>query len=183
MIKSTIDKILSRFKNSTNLTSIVILVFWAFASRGLGLVRESLVGRLSPIEAEIFNAASVINENIVTLFILGSVGVALLPQIIKLDKEGGNKTNQFISFAMVFFSGFIGLLCLLGIIFSSDLLKIINLDLYNRVAGLGFESNYITLNQVFLVAPILFAIKTVFGVSSMPRSRLRCLLLTGFCPM
>ena len=163
-ISSLINNTVAKFRQSSNLTSILILVFWAFASRGLGLVRDILVGRLSPIEAEIFHFASLINENIVTLFILGSVGVALLPQIIKLDAPKNTKTNQFLTWSMIFFSGFIGALCLIGIIFSADLLKLLNLDLYTRVKSYGLEYNYILLNQIFLVAPILFAVKTVFGV-------------------
>ncbi len=178
-IKKLTDKIYTKFRSSDNLTSILILVFWAFASRGLGLIRESLVGRLTIVEAEIFNAASVLNENIVTLFILGSVGVALLPQIIKLDKESDNRTNKFLTWSIIFFSGFITFLCLVGIIFSREILQLINFDLYNRVKSLGLESKYILLNQIFLVAPILFGIKTVFGVFLNAKKSFKVFALDG----
>ena len=179
VIKKYTQVIFTKFRSSDNLSSILILVFWAFASRGLGLIRESLVGRLSIIEAEIFNAASVLNENIVTLFILGSVGVALLPQIIKLEKEGDNRTDKFLTWAIIFYSSFITFLCLVGIIFSREILQLINFDLYNRVKGLGFESKYILLNQIFLVAPNLFAVKTVFGVFLNAKKSFKVFALDG----
>jgi peptidoglycan biosynthesis protein MviN/MurJ (putative lipid II flippase) len=196
-IRQIITKFQTRFLNSPNKISILLLVFWAFASRGLGLVRDSLMGRLSPIEGEMFNAASILNENIVTFFILGSVGVALLPQIIKLESlknkidqqidQASEKykilwtkmLNGYISWCLLIFSLFITVLCFTGIIFSDYFLHLINADLYDRIKQTGQLSNYIVLNQIFLLAPILFALKTILGVFLNAKKSFKVFALDG----
>ena len=160
-------------KLTGNKLSILILVFWALASRGLGIIRESLTGRLLTINAEMFGAASSLNETIVTIFVLGTVGVAALPQIIKL--EGGKniensssisaeKTNIYISWIILILSGFITFLCFFGIIFSKEFLQFFNPDLFKKTVSLNLAREYILLNQIFLIAPVIFTVKTVLGV-------------------
>lgn len=164
-----IKSIRGNILNSPNKTAIFLLIFWTFASRALGLVREALVGTMPPIEANIFGMAATLNENIVTTFILGSVSVAVLPQILKLEskykgEEGKIKVNQFVSWVMVILSCSIALLCLIGAIFSRQFLQWLNQDTFLRVQEAGLEDSYIRLNQIFLLAPVIFAWKTVLGI-------------------
>ena len=232
LVDKIITKIKTKFKNNANLQSILILIFWAFASRGLGVVRESLVGRLIPIEADIYNAAATLNETIVTIFILGSVGVAMLPQILKIesvarlsekkialeppratfdnkstvqasDSERGselvgvlgaehtstgkelqvrpvNEVNSYISWCLMILSTFIVLICVVGISFNDQILRLINLDFYNQVERAGKLQDYLNLNVIFLIAPVLFAIKTVLGVFLNARKSFKFYSLEGF---
>ena len=182
LVDKIITKIKTKFNNNANLQSILILIFWAFASRGLGVVRESLVGRLIPIEADIYNAAATLNETIVTVFILGSVGVAMLPQILRLtnDEDNSDNVNSYISWCLMILSTFIVLICVIGISFNDQILRLINLDFYNQVERAGKLQDYLNLNAIFLIAPVLFAIKTVLGVFLNARKSFKFYSLEGF---
>jgi peptidoglycan biosynthesis protein MviN/MurJ (putative lipid II flippase) len=163
-----LEKLTSRLRNilnSPNKVSVFLLVFWSFASKGLGLIRESLTGRLTTLEAEMFNFASIVNENITTFLILGSIGIALLPQVIKLDRNNDKtKLNSFISWVTIIYTGMITAFCLIGIAFSEQLLYMTNNVKFNEIKAAGKLAEYILLNQIFLFAPIIFALKTVIGV-------------------
>jgi O-antigen/teichoic acid export membrane protein len=161
----------NKLLGSRNLTAIFVLTFWGFASRGLGIVREGLVGRLTPLEADIFSAASTFNEQITTIFILGTTTVALLPQIIKIENdskitenEKKVKVNSLTSWAALLFSLFISIFCISALFFTKELLFLLNDDLYSKANDFNLLQDYIYLNQVFLIAPIIFAFKTIIGV-------------------
>jgi O-antigen/teichoic acid export membrane protein len=177
-----LKRIINKYKNlSTNKLSILLLVFWAFISRGFGVIREALTGRLDVISSDILNSASILNETLVTVFIIGGIGIVSLPIISKIsfqdlihelpekDKEEIKKRNEervniYISWIMLLLSSLITLFSLIGIIFSKDILFILNQDFFNKVNSLGRLNEYVLLNQIFLVAPVIFGIKTIFGV-------------------
>ena len=77
-------KIQNQLQNK-NLQAVLLLVFWTFGSRALGFVRSVLVINMNTIDAEIFNSSFVLSEAITTFFILGSITVAVLPQMVKLE--------------------------------------------------------------------------------------------------
>lgn len=182
IIKQKINQIKSL---STNKLSIIVLVFWAFASRGFGVIRESLIGRLPPLQADMLNSASIINETIVGVFILGGVGISTMPLIARIEnyllteKDKKNKSdievenqkivneknvNIYISWLLVILTSLVTFISLTGIIFSENVLNIMNKDFFDKVAMAGFTSEYIVLNQIFLVIPALFGIKAILGV-------------------
>ena len=170
MFQKFFDQARTRIKSSANLQSVLILIFWTFASRGFGIVREALVGRLSPLEADIFNASSVINEFIVATFIVGSIGVAMLPQLIKLDVEAQktpgaqNKVSIYLSWSMLILCTMVAAMCLAGIIWIQPILQLLNSNLYQSFEIAGRLGDYILLNRLFLIAPIIFCAKTILGV-------------------
>jgi O-antigen/teichoic acid export membrane protein len=176
-IKNKFDNIL----NTKNKIAIFTLVFWAFASRGLGLIREALSARLSPLEGDLLTAAMTLNENITTLLILGSLTSAIFPQVIKLETISSNastsnntsdkivveineRRNIFLSWIILIFSSVMLVLGIIGGIFSKEILYYFNSDLYNRLTVAGKISDFIALNQIALIGPIIFAIKTILGV-------------------
>jgi len=81
------QKLKSRLSSSASLKATLMLVFWMLASRGLGVFRTALVGRLPTAEADIFNSGLILQSNIITVFILGSIVIATLPQINKLENS------------------------------------------------------------------------------------------------
>lgn len=163
--KSLYQTKIIRLLNSENKISIFVLIFWAFASRGLGLVREAMVGRLQSLEADIFGVASTLNEAIVAFLIIGSLGIALLPQIIKLEqKNTKDDLNSYLTWVLFLYSLLISSICFLGIIFSEWFLKNYNTDLWIRASEAGKSGEYVLLNQIFLAAPVIFAVKSVLGI-------------------
>jgi peptidoglycan biosynthesis protein MviN/MurJ (putative lipid II flippase) len=251
-------KIKNQLQNK-NLQAVLLLVFWTFGSRALGFVRSVLVINMNTIDAEIFNSSFVLSEAITTFFILGSITVAVLPQMVKLENpikasqkvkpetktkletnlnlaekkstvdvdlevffennlkaklensttknqinlpeelvllssledlnlsknveqpstfdeiESSIKNNQaerlqqdrlsiYTSWALLILSGFILLLSLLGIIFVEPILARFNLTFFTKVAESGKLTEMIQLNRLLLLAPFLFAIKTILGV-------------------
>ena len=88
-------QIKQKLKTSKDLQAILLLVFWTFGSRILGFVRSFLVLRMPTIDSEIFNSSFVLSEAITSFFILGSITVAILPQMIKLqENEKENLQNN-----------------------------------------------------------------------------------------
>jgi hypothetical protein len=84
IMSTLLEKIKNQLQNQ-NLQAVLLLVFWSFGSRALGFVRSILVINMNTIDAEIFNSSFVLSEAITTFFILGSITVAVLPQMIKLE--------------------------------------------------------------------------------------------------
>ena len=89
-----ITKIRQKLKTSKDLQAILLLVFWTFGSRILGFVRSFLVLRMPTIDSEIFNSSFVLSEAITSFFILGSITVAILPQMIKLQESQKAELNK-----------------------------------------------------------------------------------------
>ncbi len=184
-IPSKISRFYKFFLNTENKKSVFVLVFWALASKGLGLFREALIGRLPTIQANMFGLASTLNENIVTILILGTIATASLPQIIELDNQKTNQgnnqkqVNQYLTWTGLILSICIAFLCLTGIIWSKEFLFFLNSDSYNSIRDAGLESDYIKLNQIFLVAPIIFAIKTILGIFLNARKSFKIYSLDG----
>ncbi len=89
-----ITKIRQKLKTSKDLQAILLLVFWTFGSRILGFVRSFLVLRMPTIDSEIFNSSFVLSEAITSFFILGSITVAILPQMIKLQESQKTELNE-----------------------------------------------------------------------------------------
>jgi len=150
-----------------------LLAFWSFASRGLGAIRILLVGRLSPEDADIFNAAFVLPDNIIAVFILGSIGLAFLPHIIELhERESGSgkasdlakeKEAQYITYTSLILSSFIGITSIIAFIYADNLLRLMNPSLADNLIQIGKWETYISITRVLLFAPLIFAIKTIFG--------------------
>ena len=174
-----------KFLNTDNKKSVFILVFWAFASKGLGLLREALIGRLPTIQANMFGLASTLNENIVTILILGTIATGALPQVIALDnledtsENNQKRINHYLSWTGLLLTIVITILCAIGIIWSREFLILLNADSYDGIKNAGLENEYIRLNQIFLVAPIIFAIKTILGIFLNARKSFKIYSLDG----
>lgn len=168
-----INKIKNRFSNSNTLKASLVLVFWMFVSRGMGVVRTALVGKLPTSEADIFNSGLVLQSNLITIFILGSIIIATLPQVTKLskfDKEQINKdksTNQtsiYLSWCMLILSVLLSIISIFLIIFSEPVLWWFNFDLMNSFQKIGKLHEFIAFNQIALIGPVIFGLKSLFGV-------------------
>lgn len=77
-----------------NLQAVLLLIFWTFGSRFLGFVRSFLVLQMNTIDAEIFNSSFVLSEAITSFFILGSITVATLPIMIKIQNPKSKNQNN-----------------------------------------------------------------------------------------
>jgi hypothetical protein len=133
------------------------------------------VGRLPTTEADIFNSGLVLQSNIITIFILGSIVIATLPQITKIQNQpntslkNDSKTNQervsiYLSWCMFILSGCIFLLCLCLIIFAEPVLRFFNPQLMISLADSNKLSEFILFNKIALIGPIVFGLKSLLGV-------------------
>ncbi len=172
MTNSFFSKIKTRFSDSETLKASFLLVFWMFASRGMGVFRTALVGRLPTAEADIFNSGLVLQSNIITIFILGSIVIATLPQLAKLQKKDAENqhTGQssfsaiYLSWCIAILSGIMAFICLFLIVFTKQILELFNPELLLSFEKIGKLQDFIWFNQIALIGPIVFAIKSLFGV-------------------
>jgi len=169
-IKAIFTKISNFLRHRQTLKSAAILIFWMFASRGLGAVRTILIARLSALEADMLNGSMLITDNLITLFVLGAVTTSILPQVIKISvKFSSNKTqNQatqnesiYLSWVMVFLGGFLSILSTIGVIFTPQILILLNSKLYSSIQGFGRIDDFILLTRLMLAVPVLFGLKSI----------------------
>jgi hypothetical protein len=231
-LKKVWQKVQARLSSSASLKATAMLIFWMLASRALGIFRTALVGRLPTTEADIFNSGLILQSNIITVFILGSIVIATLPQISKLesskskgqsskmgegdlvvaanfnspldsvntdkilcfaqdDKSGVqddysvitetksqgiaaqarndtlknfSPSSIYLSWCILILSGSMTLLCGLLIIFAQPVLKFFNPELVVNLTQTGKIQDFILFNQIALVGPIVFGIKSLLGV-------------------
>jgi peptidoglycan biosynthesis protein MviN/MurJ (putative lipid II flippase) len=148
---------------------MILLTFWSIASRGLGALRILLVGRLTTEEADIFNAAFVLPDNIIAVFILGSITLAILPHIIELhehdtsNQSTSNKEASYLTYSSLLLSTFIGVMTIISLIFTEQILGFLNSTLRDNLIELGRWDEYLAVTRVLLLAPLIFAVKTIFG--------------------
>jgi peptidoglycan biosynthesis protein MviN/MurJ (putative lipid II flippase) len=185
VITTTVERVqelIIKLKARPNVTAIALLAFWGIASRALGAIRILLVGQLSSQEADIFNAAFVLPDNIIAIFILGSISLAILPHIIELHNDNNSdhsdhteeeraeatvianaKETIYLTHVTFYLSVFILLVTVLALVFAAPLLRTLNPKLQTSLIELGQWEEYLTLTRILLLAPMIFALKTIFG--------------------
>lgn len=260
---------------SKNLKAVLLLVFWSFVSRFLGIIRTALIsGRFSPAEIDLFNASTGLNDFLNSTLILGSVSVSLLPQIvsfsnpnseidkqteidkqkkdldklepkketfildqkntlvqknfldlstnfkensqffnknllenqqlqklriklIKIEQEFNNltdknfkdgskknfrpqeKVNIYLSWYTLLLILTISTISLILIIWIEPILKFLNKDLFTSFYEQNKLTDYLNLNRLMLLAPIFFALKTIFRVFLNVKKEYKILSLEG----
>jgi len=160
-------KIITFFHHRETLRSSFILIFWMFASRGLGAFRTILVTRLSTLEADMLNGAMVITDNIITVFILGAVTTSILPQIIKLsvsssDENRSRNQSTYLSWIMLILGGFLFITSFVCILFSPQILQLLNQQLFAQIQQQGRGDDFVLLTRLMLLVPTLFGVKSIF---------------------
>jgi len=162
-----ISKMIGFFRHRQTLVSSGILIFWMFASRGLGALRTVLIARLPTVEADMLNGSMVIADNIITIFILGAVTTSILPQVIKIstqfqDKEAANNQSIYVSWVLLGLGSFLAVTSILSILFTESLLQLLNPDLFESIQSLGRAEEFMLLTRLMLVVPTIFGVKTIF---------------------
>ncbi len=162
-----IQKIKATFLHRPNLQAIFIITLGTLLSRLLGALRTLVVGKLPTIEADIYNLAFILPDNIISIFVIGSITVAILPNIIKLHSENNLKSyeqqNIYVSWCTLFLSSFIAFLSIILITFTPQVLGFLNPQVFNKLVSSGKAEELVSLTRILLCTPLIFAVKTVFG--------------------
>lgn len=181
-IKIYYRTLIDYLKDKPNLQSIFLLTFFMVASRALGAVRIILVGGLDVVDAEMFNAAFVIADNLIAILIAGSITLAILPQYIELEEDKTKKNDEhlaYLSISSALLSILIIIISLACLFFTPALIKYLNPSFVDTIASIGRYDEFIALNRILLLLPILFAIKTFFGIFLNARRRFFVYSLDG----
>jgi putative peptidoglycan lipid II flippase len=181
-LKTYIRTLTDYFKDKPNLKSIGLLTFWMIASRLLGVVRILLVGDLTTVDAELFNAAFVIADNLIAILIAGSITLSILPQYIELEEDKERKNNEqfaYLTISSSILSALVVFISTICLIFTPQLIKNLNGSFSDTIISLGRFDEFIALNRILLLLPILFAIKTFFGIFLNARRRFFVYSLDG----
>ncbi|GAB4143148.1 MAG: hypothetical protein OHK0017_00130 [Patescibacteria group bacterium] len=124
----------------------------------MGLPRE---------RAEMVNIGLSLPSDLITVFIMGSILISVLPQISKLmerDKRDNSKTvDIYVTWCVIILSGLMALLALILIIFTPQLWNTLNPSLLGDLRKQGLETEFIFFSRIVLISPLIFGIKSVLG--------------------
>lgn len=154
-----------------------IIGIFTFATKISALLRERLFastfgqGQIS----DAYFSAFRIPDFVTNLFVLSTLSVAFLPVFSRERNKNINQANDFADVTLNIALGFIGSLCLILLIFSRPLTKL----LVPGFAGDQFGDT-LNLTRLFLITPIIFAASTIFGGIL---NAYRKFLITSFAPI
>lgn len=158
------SKIKQKLFSESNVRFAAIITIATLASRVFGAIRTIFVTKLDSVSAELYNFAFTIPDNIISIFIVGSITVAILPNIVSILKTLDKKTvNNYISWFILIFNSLLLLVSIVCIVFADKMLLVLNPNVYNSLLIRGRVSELVDLTRILLFSPVIFSFKTILG--------------------
>lgn len=146
-----------------------ILTVTAFASYALGLVRDRIFAQTFGAERELdaYNAAFLLPDLILNIFVAGALQSAFIPVFSKLlvdkDREGASRLSSSVLNSAVLVAALAGIVAFVFLPMLAPLF----------VPGFNQEDRtlYVSITRVLLISPLLFAISNTLGSILVAKNR------------
>ncbi len=152
-----------------NVKNIILLTFFLFLSRGLGLLRQIFIyQRMDPFASDLLLAGTKIPDTIVSLLLMGTVISSVLPIASRLShkrEKGGDLQTRYLNLMIFSLISILFLIIVFLMIWTETFLKLsTSSQTINEFVALGVWNDYINVTRILLIGPMLFGLQSVLGV-------------------
>jgi peptidoglycan biosynthesis protein MviN/MurJ (putative lipid II flippase) len=158
------------FLNRPNLRAVLIITFFSFVSRALGMLRQILVyNRMDKISSDLLIASDKIPANIAQLLITGAIISSVLPVASRLetDTKDNKEVSKYLNLMLIGLLGIIFLINLTVLVFTPQILSlpfVTSSTVLNSFKDAGVLEDYFAVTRILLIGPLLFAIQAILNV-------------------
>jgi peptidoglycan biosynthesis protein MviN/MurJ (putative lipid II flippase) len=154
------------FSGKATFKYIVILTFFAFVSRGLGLVRQMLLYNLPSIDSDLIINSTKIPEFLVSLLIMGTISSSVLPVAARVDADKEDYTvSEYLNIVYLSIMGVLVVSSVLVLLFTPTFLEwTTSGEIWELFKSSDVLDRYINMTRILMLGPLAFATQGVFGI-------------------
>ena len=158
------------FIKRPNLSAVLVITFFTFVSRALGLLRQILVyNRMDKVASDLLIAADKIPANIAQLLITGAIISSVLPVAsrIETDTKDSREVSKYLNLMLLGLLGLIFFINLVVLIFTPQILTlpfVTSEKVLNSFKEAGVLEDYFMVTRILLIGPLLFAMQAILNV-------------------